>query len=395
MVLLRNRKQTGEPVKEKHIVTGGGGYPGYRLGKALVAEGIQVVLFDIIEPCGELLESMEFVKGDIRKQSDVENVVKGADCIYHLASYGMSGRDQLNKKQIEEVNIKGTQNIIEACIKYGVQRLVYTSTFNVVFGGQEIRDGDETIPYLPLEKHPDHYSRTKSIAEMKVMEANGTKIADGRVLSTCALRLAGVYGPGEMRHLPRIVSYIERGLFAVTYGARDSLVEFLHVENLVLAHLLAGKALSKEKEHIAAGQTYFISDGKPVNNFEFFRPLVEGLGYSYPKVNVPLTLVYFFAFITEMVHLMVSKVYNFQPLLTRTEVYKTGVTHYFNIGKSRRDLGYEPIKQNDLQDVVKHFIKLGHGKRIQIQSKFARYFVDVIIGIIFALLLMSCLPVTK
>ena len=54
-------------------------------------------------------------------------------------------------------------------------------------------------------QHPDNYSRTKSLAEMAVLGANGRKVKSGGKLNTCALRLAGVYGPGEQRHLPRIV----------------------------------------------------------------------------------------------------------------------------------------------------------------------------------------------
>ena len=54
-------------------------------------------------------------------------------------------------------------------------------------------------------QHPDQYSRTKSIAEQEILAANGKKTSDGGTLRTCALRLAGVYGPGEQRHFPRIV----------------------------------------------------------------------------------------------------------------------------------------------------------------------------------------------
>ena len=59
-----------------------------------------------------------------------------------------------------------------------------------------------------FDKHADHYSRTKAIAEMKVLSANNSPVeseGDTRILRSCALRLAGVYGPGEERHLPRIV----------------------------------------------------------------------------------------------------------------------------------------------------------------------------------------------
>ena len=57
-----------------------------------------------------------------------------------------------------------------------------------------------------LLQHPDYYSRTKAIAEQKVLAANGAPFSSGaEELRTCALRLAGVYGPGEQRHLPRVV----------------------------------------------------------------------------------------------------------------------------------------------------------------------------------------------
>ncbi|XP_045295813.1 short-chain dehydrogenase/reductase family 42E member 1 [Leopardus geoffroyi] len=350
--------------KETVLITGGGGYFGFRLGCALNQKGFHVILFDIKSPAHPLPEGVKFIHGDIRHLCDVEKAFQDADiaCVFHIASYGMSGREQLNRSLIEEVNVGGTDHILQVCRRRGVPRLVYTSTFNVIFGGQVIRNGDESLPYLPLHLHPDHYSRTKSIAEKKVLEANGaTLVRSDGVLRTCALRPAGIYGPGEQRHLPRIVSYIERGLFKFVYGDPGSLVEFVHVDNLVQAHILASEALTAAKGHVASGQPYFISDGRPVNNFEFLRPLVEGLGYRFPSIRLPLTLIYCFAFLTEMAHFLFGRVYNFQPFLTRTEVYKTGVTHYFSLEKAKKELGYE-AQPFDLQEVVDWFKAHGHGR---------------------------------
>ncbi|XP_066292539.1 short-chain dehydrogenase/reductase family 42E member 1-like [Branchiostoma lanceolatum] len=379
--------------KERVLVTGGGGYLGLRLANMLRRDGADVTLFDLREPIEKAAADMTFIKGDITNYDVVEDACGGMDCVYHIASYGMSGREQLNRKLIEAVNVGGTKNIIKACCRQGVHRLVYTSTFNVVFGGQKIEFGDESLPYLPLHKHPDYYSMTKSIAEMEILKANGTVVEGGGTLRSCALRPAGIYGPGEQRHLPRIVSYIEQGLFAVVYGEPESLVEFVHVDNLATAHVLAGCALRDNKQHVAAGQAYFISDGKPVNNFEFFRPLVEGLGYTYPTVRLPVSLVYFFAFLTEMVHYVVGRLYNFQPLLTRTEVYKTGVTHYFNLGKAKRELGYEPAAY-DLSEVVQWFKDRGHGKAKgqSAKTKWTRLLVDLALVLMAVLVVMSFLP---
>ncbi|XP_053126411.1 short-chain dehydrogenase/reductase family 42E member 1 isoform X2 [Hemicordylus capensis] len=375
------------PVKETILITGGSGYFGFRLGCALSKKGVGVILFDVSEPIQAMPDGVRFVQGDVRVASEVEEALRGVSCIFHTASFGMSGREQLNWKRIEDVNVKGTENVIEACRRTGVPRLVYTSTYNVVFGGQVIENGDESLPYLPLHLHPDHYSRTKAVAEMKVLEANGTLPG---ALRTCALRPAGIYGPGERRHLPRIVNYIERGWFQFVYGDPSSLVDFVHVDNLVEAHILAAEALRATKEHKAGGQAYYISDGRPVNNFEFFRPLVESLGYTFPTLRLPLSVVYFFAFLTEMVHFVVRRLYNFQPLLTRTEVYKTGVTHYFSLGKARRELGYEP-QQYNLEEVVEWFKSQGHGQKLG-RYTIKHWFRDAVIVVLFAVLVLSWFP---
>uniref|UniRef100_A0A672Q7L1 Short chain dehydrogenase/reductase family 42E, member 1 n=1 Tax=Sinocyclocheilus grahami TaxID=75366 RepID=A0A672Q7L1_SINGR len=359
----------------------------FSLACALLKTSSNVVLFDVRPPSQELPEGIVFMRADIRDYTQVEEAVRGVNCAFHIASYGMSGQEQLNRKLIEEVNVQGTENILRACVAHRVPRLVYASTYNVVFGGQEIKDGDESLPYLPL--HPDHYPRTKSIAEMQVLKANGSPLNNSvGVLQTCALRPAGIQWE---RHLPRIVSYIENGIFRFVYGEPDSLVEFVHVDNLVSAHMLAAEALTEKRQHRATSQPYFISDGRPVNNFEFFRPLVEGLGYSFPTLRRPISLIYLFAFLTEMVHHIVGRIYNFQPLLTHTEVYKTGVTHYFSMRKAREELGYEP-KLCDLEDVVQWFRGRGHGKKHS-QSSIKKLILDVALVVVFAAVVLSCLPV--
>lgn len=364
----------------------------FRLACALHKQGARIILFDTKPPSQDVPENVAFVSGDVREYTQVERAVTGVDCVFHIASYGMSGREQLKRSLIEEVNVEGTRNVLKACVERGVSRLVYTSTFNVVFGGQVIENGDESLPYLPLNLHPDHYSRTKSLAEMAVLKANGTALRDRpEVLQTCALRPAGIYGPGEQRHLPRIVGYIESGIFRFVYGSPSSLVEFVHVDNLVSAHVLAAEALTEEKQHRSAGQAYFISDGRPVNNFEFFRPLVEGLGYPFPKLRLPISLIYLFAFLTEMVHHLIGPFYNFQPLLTRTEVYKTGVTHYFSLAKAKAELGYEP-QEHSLDEVVRWFRSNGHGKKSH-SSSVGRFFFNALLVCALVAAALSFLPV--
>uniref|UniRef100_A0A8C4T800 Short chain dehydrogenase/reductase family 42E, member 2 n=1 Tax=Erpetoichthys calabaricus TaxID=27687 RepID=A0A8C4T800_ERPCA len=237
--------------RSKALVTGGAGYLGQHLGCTLVREGISVILLDLQKPKWDIPEGAKFIQGDIRDYKTVHKACKDVDCVFHVASYGMSGPDQLKKQQIESINVGGTRNIIEVCIEKNIPRLIYTSSVCVVFKGIPIDLGDEdSVPYIPLEEHVDHYSKTKAIADQMVIAANGTPMKGGTVLRTCVLRPPGIYGPEERRHLQRVF-YIEWRLFSFTFGDRQSRINWVHVDNLVRAHLLAAEALTPRKGNIA------------------------------------------------------------------------------------------------------------------------------------------------
>ncbi|KAM9599114.1 putative short-chain dehydrogenase/reductase family 42E member 2 [Morphnus guianensis] len=339
------------------VVTGGGGYFGYKLGCALANAGASVVLYDIHKPIWEIPNGVVCIQADVRDYDAIFAAFEGADCVFHVASYGMSGREQLHREEIETVNIHGTRFIIDACKQRNIARLIYTSTVNVVFGGLPIEDGDEeTVPYFPIEKHVDHYSRTKSIAEQMVLAANGTPLAGGGVLYTCVLRPPGIYGPQEQRHLPRLAKNIERGLLSFKFGDPSAKMNWVHAENLVQAQILAAEALTPEKNYIASGQVYFINDGEKFNLFEWLTPLFERLGCSKPRIRIPTSLVYASAMIMEYLHLMLKPFVELSPLLTRNEVQNISITHTFRIDKARSQLGYSPEKFA-FADSVDHYIK--------------------------------------
>ncbi|KAF5903652.1 putative short-chain dehydrogenase/reductase family 42E member 2, partial [Clarias magur] len=143
---------------ERALVTGGAGFFGFRLGKALAMQGISVILLDLHQPRWELPDGAVFLQGDVRDYDTLYKACAGVDCIFHTASYGMSGPEQLRKELVESVNVGGTNNVINVCCERGVSRLVYTSTVNVVFAGKPIEDGDEdSVPCVPLDKNGQAY----------------------------------------------------------------------------------------------------------------------------------------------------------------------------------------------------------------------------------------------
>ena len=97
----------------------------------------------------------------------------------------------------------------------------------------------------------------------------------GSHLYTCAIRPAAIYGPGEERHLPRILSLAKMGLLFFKVGDPSVKTDWVHVDNLVLALILASMGLlddipGREGHPVAAGQPYFICDGKITINFYLY-----------------------------------------------------------------------------------------------------------------------------
>lgn len=94
----------------------------------------------------------------------------------------------------------------------------------------------------------------------------------GTCFYTCAVRPALVYGPGGLKHVQRLVSLAKLGLLHFKIGGENVKTDWIYVENLVLALLLASMGLlddipGREGQPVAAGQAYFVSDGKVYKNF--------------------------------------------------------------------------------------------------------------------------------
>ncbi|XP_036604805.1 putative short-chain dehydrogenase/reductase family 42E member 2 [Trichosurus vulpecula] len=373
------------PTSQKALVTGGGGYFGFSLGSSLCQRGVSVVLLDIQRPKWELPKGVAFIQGDIRDGEALYRACEGVDCVFHVASYGMSGAEKLHKEQIESVNIGGTKIVIDVCIKRQIPRLIYTSTVNVAFGGKPIKQGNEdSVPYFPLEKHIDHYSRTKAIADQLILTSNGTPLPGGGTLRTCVLRPPGIYGPEEQRHLPRVAGNIKKRLFTFKFGDPRTRMNWVHVQNLVQAHLLAAEALTANKSYVASGQAYYINDGESVNLFEWISPLFDKMGYRRPWIRIPTSLAYLAATGMEYFHLVLKPICDFPPLLTRSEVWSIAVTHTFQIQKAHDQLGYIPEKFT-FADSVDHYIQTWHKQ--QRHSPGLLRFLMVLICLLGALLL--------
>lgn len=312
------------------LVVGGSGFLGRCLAERLLNQGYQVRVLDV-KRHEDLDRRALFLAGDVRDPHTVERAVAGVDTVFHTAAlmYFVRVASQATRQLVFDVNVRGTQNILDACRKHKVGRLVYTSSNNVALH-QPIRDGDERTPYT---LHPiDLYTETKVLAEQLVLAA-------GRrgELTACALRPGGIWGPyAGCYMLESVLGMLAKNTF-VARVASDCVADNTHVQNLVDAQLLAGRGL-REQPELVSGQAYFVTDDEPMNPVEWYRPLVEALGHSMPQRAIPAWPMHALGWTLEWLHRFGGP----RPSLTRSLLVKSTRTHTFKIDKARQHLGYAP-----------------------------------------------------
>ena len=310
----------------KALVTGGGGFLGRSIVMKLLARGDTVRVLGR-RPYPDLAAlGVEPVRGDLQDAAAVQLACLGMDTVFHVAARaGYWG----SWDSYYGPNVIGTENVLSGCRKAGVRKLIYTSTPSVVSARGNLEHVDERAPYG--EKFVCPYPATKAQAEQLVLKANGT---DG--LLTISVRPHLIFGPGDPHLFPRI---IERGqndqLIQVGNGANK--VDVVYVENAADAHLLAADRLGQAP---IDGQAYFISQGAPVVLWAWINTILERLGLPRVRRKMSYRTARTVGAVLEIAYTVLPL--RGEPRMTRFLADQLATSHYFDISKARRELGYEP-----------------------------------------------------
>jgi nucleoside-diphosphate-sugar epimerase len=326
----------------KILVTGGGGFVGGYIVERLLARGYAVRSIGR-SPQPELVaKGVEVVCGDLTDATAVSAACEGVDTVFHVAARaGVWG----SWESFYRPNVIGTRNVLSACRKWQVKRLVYTSTPSVVFNGDSIRGGDESLPYG--KNWLCHYAETKALAEQEALAANSEK------LQVVALRPHLIFGPGDPHLLPRVVESVKVGRLRIV-GDGSAKVDVSYVGNVADAHLDAFDALERGK---GAGQAYFISQGEPVDLWPWLNSILEGLGQPPLTQKIPLPLAYGIGALCEGAWKVLRR--RTDPPITRFVAVELAKDHYFDINKAQHELGYRPrVPMNEalkltIQDLIR------------------------------------------
>ncbi len=314
------------------LVTGGGGFIGKALVRQLVGRGIETTVIGR-NPYPEL-ESLgvQCLRGDIRDQSFLGDALAGYDTVFHVAAKaGIWG----SRQEFYAINTAGTANVIAACRKNDVPRLVYTSTPSVVFDRHSLEGVDETTAYAV--KPLCHYAASKILAEQAVLQANAGD------LRTIAIRPHLVWGPGDQHLVPRL---IERGRARALkiVGSGENRVDITYIDNVVHAHLLAAKNL--ETTGSGAGQAFFIGQEEPVLLWQWINDLFVRLNVPPVTQRVPLAIAYGAGMTLETLYSVLGKAV--EPRMTRFLAYQLAKSHWFSHQKAEKLLGYRPLVATEL-----------------------------------------------
>lgn len=308
------------------LVTGGGGFLGGAIVHKLLARGDHVRSFSRKSYPHLAALGVEQQQGNLSDAEAVAAAVQDVDIVFHVAAKaGIWGAYD----DYYETNVAGTENVLAACKRHRVRRLVYTSSPSVVYDAKDEEGIDESTPYP--KRYLAFYPKTKALAEQAILRANGPELA------TVSLRPHLIWGPGDPHLLPRIIAKAKAGELR-RLGPRDKLVDTTYVDNAAEAHVLAADRLHANS--VIAGRAYFVSQGEPIPLWEMINRLLQTAGEPPVTKAVPVVMAYAAGWIFEGLYTVLGRMD--EPPMTRFLARQLSTSHWFNLQAARRDLGYSP-----------------------------------------------------
>jgi nucleoside-diphosphate-sugar epimerase len=310
----------------KALVTGGGGFLGCYIVEQLLARGDSVVVFARRDYPELSKIGAKLTRGDICDPLAIQNACVGIDTVFHVAAMeGLWGKWE----SFYQPNVIGTQNVIQACLRQGVGKLIYTSSPSVIFDNSSQEGCDERLPYP--SHYESYYAKTKALGEQMISKAH----REG--LLTVSLRPHLIWGPRDTHILPQVIALAKAGQ-VLQVGDGRNMVDFTYVEDAARAHILAADALYPGSN--IAGSVYFISQDDPVKLWPWVNNLLSRLGI--PKVNRKITLRQ-----ARTIGMVLESAYRILPLkgeprLTRFLASELALSHYYDISRAKRDFNYQP-----------------------------------------------------
>lgn len=307
-------------MSEQVLITGGSGFLGSHLARALRRAGRRVRL--LIRPTSDLSRiadlDVELVVGDVMLAHTLPEAMKDVAVVYHLA--GMLGNATTPNAVYRDLHVNGTLNVLVTARAAGVGRFIHVSSPGVL-GPVQNPPADESRPHAPSNV----YEGSKSEGEKLALE-----FARRTGFSITVARPEFVYGPGDTHVLGLFRTIQQRRFFYIGSGENQ-------VHPTFVADAVQGMQLCETAGQ--SGRVYHIAGPEPVTVRQLAASIAQALGVPPPRLRAPAALVRMAATCLELAAMLLP----FHPPLTRSAVNFFTETRAFSTARAQAELGYQAL----------------------------------------------------
>ena len=304
------------------LVTGANGFLGSWLTRRLLSEGHQV--YALVRRSSDLSEldgvKCEYLYGDITDLSSLENATQKIDTVFHTA--GLVAYQKSERSQMERVNVTGTQNVLTACQKNSVRKLIHISSVVAIGAGftrgEILSESSEyNVGRLNLG-----YFETKRAAELLVIEASKSGQVDSVILNPST-----IYGPGDARKGSRKTQIkVARGEFKFYTSGGINIVDIEDVLDGILSAWRIGKS---SERYILCGENWLIKD--------LFTEIAKIADCPPPPYRMPDTLLHLLGNIGDQ-----FSDWGLPFPVSKENAWTASLFHWFTSDKAQRELNFKP-----------------------------------------------------
>ncbi len=305
----------------KVLVTGASGFLGSWLARRLVQEGLDVRILKRETSNLDELQGLrcEYVSGDVSQVETLVEACREVDSVFHLA--GLIAYSLGKRAEMEKINVGGTANVIEACRRQKVRKLVHLSSVVAVgasFDGAPLNeDSPYTVGHLNLG-----YFETKRKSEELVVQAT----RDGQIDSVI-LNPSTVYGAGDAKKGSRRIQLkVARHQFPFyTRGG----VNVVAVEDVISGIIQAWKTGRSGERYILSGENILLKD--------LFTMIAEEAGVEPPRIYLPPPILHAIGKFGDLCESLGKK-----GPINSENAWTATLYHWFDNSKAKRELGFNP-----------------------------------------------------
>jgi dihydroflavonol-4-reductase len=302
------------------LVTGASGFVGAAVARALLSAGWQVRALIRQGSDRSNLQGLplEIALGDLKLAASLDPALEGCGALFHVAAdYRLGARDF---EELYRTNVEGTNNLLAAARRTGVQRIVYTSSVATIGIPPDGSAGDENTP-VELANMIGHYKRSKYLAEQLVRDSMDSGVP------VVIVNPSTPVGPGDVKPTPtgrlvldaasgRMPAYVDTGL------------NIVHVDDVAAGHLLAFHRGTPGERYILGGEDMTLR--------QILTYIAERVGRSPPRLRLPYAAVLPIAYLAEAY----SKISGRSGRVTLEGVRMSRKRMFFSSAKAVRELGY-------------------------------------------------------